>query len=312
MGVIGITGAAGTIGARFCEALTKRGDTPVVGIDLSIPTPAVPGLSFRRMDVRDPRLSELWRETGVKRVVHLAAVFDPIHDPSKMREVNVEGTRNVLAAAERCGAEQILLVGSTAAYGAHPDNPARLTEDRPLRPNRGCRYAIDQLEVERLVADFTAARRGIEVAVLRACAVLGPTVRNFITRTFQQPLVLLPTGTDPELQFIHEDDLLAACLAVLEERHSGTWNLVGTGTLELSDCLARIGNRVLRLPPPILERLTGVLWGLRFPLTEAPSSFLPFLRFPCLADGEKARREIGFSPRYTTAEAFESFLKTFL
>ncbi len=312
MGVVGITGAAGTIGARLCDALAKRGDTPAVGIDLSIPSAPVPGLPFRRMDVRDPRLPELWRETGVKRVVHLAAVFDPIHDLAKMREVNVEGTRNVLAAAERCGAEQILLVGSTAAYGAHPDNPTRLTEDRPLRPNRGCRYAIDQLEVEKMAADFAAAHSGIEVAVLRACAVLGPSVRNFITRTFQQPLVLLPTGTDPELQFIHEDDLLAACLVVLEERHAGTWNLVGSGTVGLSDCLARIGNRVLRLPPPVLEKLAGVLWRLRIPLTEAPASFLPFLRFPCLADGEKARREIGFSPRYSSAEAFESFLKTFL
>jgi UDP-glucose 4-epimerase len=312
MGVVGITGAAGTIGTRLCDALAKSGDTPAVGIDVSIPSAPVPGLPFRRMDVRDPRLPEFWREAGVKRVVHLASVFDPIHDSAKMRDVNVEGTRKVLAAAEQCGVEQILLVGSTAAYGAHPDNPARLTEDHPLRPNRGCRYAMDQLEVEKMVADFAAAHREIKVAILRASAVLGPSVRNFIARTFQQPLVLLPAGTDPELQFIHEEDLLAACLLVLEERHAGTWNLVGIGTVGLSHCLARIGNRVLRLPPPFLERVVGALWRMRIPLAEAPPSFLPFLRFPCLADGEKARREIGFSPRYSAAEAFESFLKTFL
>jgi UDP-glucose 4-epimerase len=312
MGAVAITGAAGYIGTRLCDELAKRGDTAAIGIDVSIPRAPASGLQFRRMDVRDPRLGEFWRETGVTAIAHLASVFDPIHDPEKMRDVNVEGTRNVLAAAEQCGADQILLIGSTAAYGAHPDNPPVLTEDRPLRPNAGCRYAIDQAEVEQMVADFAASHRAIEVAVLRACAVLGPNVRNFIARSFQQPLVMLPAGADPELQFVHEDDLLAACLLILRERHAGTWNLVGEGTLRLSDCLSRIGNRVLRLPAPVLKRVAGALWRLRLPVTEVPPSFLPFLRFPCLAAGERARHQFGFSPRFSTAEAFDSYLKTFL
>lgn len=312
MAVTGITGVSGYIGSRLAAALAGDEDARVIGIDLAPPAHHAERIEFEPMDVRDPRLIERFRQAGVTTIVHLACVFEPVHDREKARDVHVAGTRNVLAAAEACGAGQILFLSSTSAYGAHRDNPPRLREDHAFRPNPLCALAVDQVEMERLMLAFAAGHPGTRVALGRACTVLGPGAGHFIARALQEPFLLLPGGGDPEIQFIHEDDLVAACLLILEGRRAGVWNLVGEGTMRLSECLARLGSRVRRLPPPLAAAIARLAWRLRLPLAALPPGLLPFLAQPCVASGERAVRDLGFTARHGAAETLESYLKTFL
>jgi UDP-glucose 4-epimerase len=310
MTVFGVTGASGPLGMRLCEALCARGTGSIVGVDAAPPRADLAGLEFRTMDIRDPGLITLWRDAAVRSVIHLAAALDPIRGRREMQSLAVDGTRNVLDAASACGAEQILFLSGATVYGAHPDNPPRLTEKHPLRPNPfPC--SADKAEAERLVSEFAAANLQVRVAVLRPAIVIGPHVMDFVARSFQQPLFLLPAGADAELQFLHEDDLVAACLAALDGRRAGTWNLAGRGTMRLSECLARLGTRVISLPPLLLEPALNLSRALRLPFAEAPASVVPFLLHPWLVDPTRAREDLGFTPRHSAAEAFESFLKTF-
>jgi hypothetical protein len=41
---------------------------------------------------------------------------------------------------------------------------------------------------------------------------------------------------------------------------------------------------------------------------EAPGGFIDYARFPCVADGEKAKVELGFAARHSSREALESYL----
>lgn len=310
MTVYGVTGAALSLAGRICEALHVRGAERIVGVDATSPRADLAGFEFHAMDVRDPRLAAIWREAGVRTVIHLAAMLDPIRDRREMRSRVLDGTRNVLKAAKACNAEQILFLSSAAVYGAHPDNPPRLIETRPLHPNPfGC--AANKAEAERVVLEFAAANLKVRVAVLRPAIVLGPRSVDFVARSFQQPRLLLPSGADAELQFLHEDDLLTACVAVLEKGRAGTWNLAGRDSMRLSACLARLGTRPVLLPPPLLRLALALSWALRLPLTEAPPSIVPYLLHPWLVDTKRAAQELGFVPRHSAAEAFESFLKSF-
>lgn len=312
MAVIGITGVSGYVGSRLAAALAADEDTRVVGVDLLGGDRAGDRVEFTRLDVRDPGLIDHFRRSGVTAIVHLACIFDPIHDRGKARDVHVEGTRNVLAAAEACGADQILFLSSTYAYGARPDNPPRLREDHAFRPGARCALAVDQMEMERLMLAFAARRPETRVALGRSCTVLGPGASHFIARALQEPLLLVPGGCDPEIQFIHEDDLVAACLLILREKRAGVWNLVGEGTMRLSEILARLGGRFRRFPRPVLAALSEAAWRLRLTLAAPPPGLLPYLAAPCVASGELAARDLGFVARRGADETLESYLKTYL
>jgi len=223
----------------------------------------------------------------------------------------VESARRLLTAASLAGVEHLLVASSTMAYGAHPDNPPRLSEESPLRGNRRFPHAADAVEVERFVAGFAPRNPGMRVAVIRPCVVLGPHATHFLARMFQQPVLPLPAGADPAWQFIHEDDFATACRLILEGRREGIWNLVGSGMLRLSECAARLGIRGARMPAPLLRPAWWLAWRLGIPFSEAPPAMLPFFRWPWIADGAKAERELGFVPRHGSAEAFDAFLKSF-
>ena len=66
------------------------------------------------------------------------------------------------------------------------------------------------------------------------------------------------------------------------------------------------GRVAFPIPHPIAGAMTAALWMAG--LAEAPPTFLPYLRFLCVADGERAQREMGFRPAYTTREALLDFV----
>ncbi len=311
MTTIAVTGAAGTLGARLCEAMAARGEARVIGIDLVAPRRPAPNVRYFRFDLCDPGLADLLRAQGVRAIAHFAGIFEPVRDRRAAFRASVESTRGLLAAAPIAEVEHLLVASSTMAYGAHPDNPPLLREGDPLRGNCAFAHAADMAEVDRCAAGFAARNPGMPVAVVRPCVVLGPHANHYLARMFQQPVLRLPAGADPAWQFVHEDDVVQACRIILEGRREGTWNLAGEGTIRLSECAARLGIRLTRWPTWALEPAWRIAWRLGVPFSEAPPTMLPFFRWPWIADGSRAARDLGFIPRHGTAEAFQSFLKTF-
>ena len=61
-----------------------------------------------------------------------------------------------------------------------------------------------------------------------------------------------------------------------------------------------------RLPPFLLYPSVQARWLAG--VGDAPSDYLDYLRYLCIADGARAREEMDFRPRYTTQEVMESFV----
>src|SRR5262249_46324528 len=74
------------------------------------------------------------------------------------------------------------------------------------------------------------------------------------------------------------------------------FNIVGDGVLPYSTILAMMGKVPLPLPHFVAYPLSQALWMTQ--IFDAPPNFLDFLRFLCVADGERAKRVLGFRPRY--------------
>jgi UDP-glucose 4-epimerase len=135
---------------------------------------------------------------------------------------------------------------------------------------------------------------------------MGPTIRNFATRFFARPIAPVMMGYDPLLQFVHEQDLVDAFVLAVEGDHPGVYNIVGEGVLPYTTVLAMMGKVPMHMPSFVAYPLSRTLWMTQ--VFDSPPNFLDFLRFLCVADGAKARRELGFRPRWDIKATIHDYL----
>ena len=117
-------------------------------------------------------------------------------------------------------------------------------------------------------------------------------------------------GEDPTMQFIHEDDVARACMMCIEQKTRGVYNLVGKGTVKLSEIWEEIGGTLppIKIPAWFIYPAVNLLWEMGV-LFEAPAGQLDFMRWPWWASGEKMKKEVGFEAKYTSKETVKIFLQ---
>ena len=305
---VAVTGAVGYVGRLLIDRLARESAVErILALDVrQLPASAAKGpVVFERHDVTRP-FGPLLREHGIDALAHLAYVMRPSRDRRAARRVNVDGAASALASCEDAGVGHMLYLSSTSVYGAHVDNPSLLDEDAPPRPPRGFQYSEDKVAAEGLIADFAARRPGFSAAVLRACPALGPSADNFIASAFTKPFLVGTRGHDPQMQLIHEDDLVEAVVRCLLSRVSGTYNLAGDGLIRWSEMARIFDRRVLWMPGPLLRFLVGASWALRLQ-SDSPPSGLDFITYSWAASNERAKRELGIRPRHTSQDAWADF-----
>jgi UDP-glucose 4-epimerase len=223
-----------------------------------------------------------------------------------MKELNVIGTMQLLAACQKSDTvERVVIRSTTAVYGCGPADPAVFTEDTaPSQSLRGG-YAKDAVEVEGYVRGFARRRPDIHVSVLRMAPVLGPTIDNGLTRYLGMPVVPTPLGFDPRLQLLHEDDAVEVLRLATGSNRPGVVNVAGDGVVTLSQLLRRTGRPRIAVPAAALGlvgaavRNSGVI-----DFTAEESRYLHYGR---VVDTARLHTEFGYRPRYDTAAAVTSY-----
>lgn len=308
---LAITGASSFLGMRLAKALAEDGTFPkrILALDIREPAFASERIEYHRVDLTQPTadstLAETFRDQACDTVVHLAFLDRPTKDQSYAHEVEVIGTMHVLNACAQTSVKKIVVASTTAVYGASPKNPNYLTEDSPLGGNKNYRYIRDRIEVENLVRRFRDSHPDTAVTVLRFATILGPTVRNLATDYFRRFVVPTLMGYDPLVQFLHEDDAVHALLSTIRKDCSDSYNIVGRGVLPLSTVISLMGKINVPLVHAAAYPVISALWLVN--AADAPYQHLDYIRYLWVADGQKAKRELGFEPRYSTREAVLGF-----
>ncbi len=223
-----------------------------------------------------------------------------------MKEFNVIGTMQLLAAAQHApGLKALVLKSTTTVYGASSRDPAMFTEEMgPKRvPRSG--FAKDVYEIEGYVRGFARRRPDVRVTVLRAANVIGPHVSSPMTSYFRLPVTPTVAGFDPRLQFLHEKDLTSALTRAVVQNVGGTFNVAGDGIMLLSQALRRLRRPAVPLPGYLVGRLGQVLR--RTGAADFSPEQLGFLTYGRGVDTTRMRTEFGFEPYFTTAGALEDF-----
>ena len=304
-----VTGVSRYLGGRLAALLAADpGISRVIGVDVVAPDVSIPGIEFVRADIRNPVIAKVLGEAGVDTVVHMGVIATPKQagGRSTMKEINVIGTMQLLAACQRTPSVRSLVVKSTASvYGSGPKDPAKFTEDMEPKHAPTSGWAKDSVEVEAYVRGFARRRPDVAVTTLRFANVIGPRVQTALTAFFSLPVVPTVLGYDPRLQFVHEDDLLEAIHVAVRSPRQGTFNIAGDGVLLLSQALRRAGRTSIGVPGPLFPSVGRAL-SPRGLADFSPES-VRYLTYGRALDTRAMRRVLGFQPAYTTEGAFLAF-----
>lgn len=303
---VALTGVRTFLGRSLLKLLEEDDHVRrLVVIDRDSPSHASAKARSYAVDRAQPsapaRIAEILAAENVDTFFHLGFLESPTRNVSWAHELESVGTLHVLNACRERPVRKLVLGSSTALYGPHFDNPNFLAETHPLRGLADVAFLSDKIDAERQVEAYARDHRDASVSVLRFAPLLGPTVDNYVTRWLTSGVVPTLLGYDPLIQFVHEVDALAALKLTLERDVSGVFNIVGDGVLPMSMVLKLLGQRSLPVPHFVAERVLELM--VMAGLADVPAPMLRFLRFLCVADGDKAKRELGFSPGYTSREA---------
>jgi nucleoside-diphosphate-sugar epimerase len=323
---VAVTGPTGTFGFGLVPLLQadERVDQ-IVGIARRPFDPREHGwtkMRYRQGDVRDPAAIEQ-AFAGVDVVVHLAFMITGTADRQTIRAINVEGTMNTFHAAAAAGARRFVYASSVAAYGFHRDNPVGMTEDWPTRGANHLFYAQQKAEIEGLLRDGAAAHASIGLYMLRPPTVLGPHsigAKKFVP-TRLEPLgqllaalalrlpVALPALVPAlPVQFVHEQDVGEALrLCVVAAGPPGAYNITGDGELTALDVARELGLLAIAVPPAPVQAAARLLAAL--PFAHPTVGWVEAICSPPIMNATKAKRELGWNPRYTALETLRDALR---
>lgn len=302
-----ITGATGCVGANLVEAVTRHGWQARALRRKTSSLKALQGLSYDSAigDVTDPD-SLLAAMQGVDVLFHAAAVADYWRTGhERLYHVNVEGTRNVLRAAQSRGVRRVVFTSSVASLGCPPFGQA-LDESATfnLQPAQ-FHYGYSKVLAEQVVTEFVAG--GLDVIVVNPAVVIGPRDVNLISGSIlvEEKRIGIPAYPPGGVCVIDVADVCAAHIAAAERGRVGERYILGGENLWYRDMVATTARVVGRKPARIgLSRGVTLRLAAAVDLLRRAGMSLPAsgdqLRMSAETlwfDSSKARRELGLTTR---------------
>lgn len=314
-----ITGGAGFLGWHLGKSLSDQGWQVTLADILPLNQNHLPAnCRFEIADVRDNALMEqlLTRQNFI---VHAAAAL-PLWKRADIFSTNVDGTRNVCAAALKHGVQRLVMISSTAVYGVPEKHP--IEEDDPLIGVGP--YGKSKIAAEAICREYLA--KGLNVTVLRPKTFLGTGRLGVFEILFDwvhdgRKIPVIGSGKN-RYQLLAVDDLVAAVGFLLTEgkpEYNDVFNIAAREFGMVEEDLfalaefAGSGSRVLATPAGLVKAALRFLEFLRLsPLyqwvydTADKDSFVAI---------DKLTRVLNWTPKYSNAQilikTYDWYLKNY-
>ncbi len=299
-----ITGISGSLGSNLGQKLIYDRNVEVLsGIDIIQPSWDLKSTHFLMMDVRNPIITKLMDGYDIDTVIHLAFPTYPTRNYNRQEDIFLNGTQNVLESSKKTGVKNVIVISNTFAYGALSDNQGPLTETSPLRARKNFSYGYLSARMDETVQAFADSNPDMNITILRPCTVLGPGIDNVFTRRLFAQSSFGVMGADPEVQFLHIDDFVTACITAMKKGSNGVYNIAGDGTVRLSQLSEMAGIRRFPVPSFLISPAVSLARVIKVPGVEYTAGIIPYLQHPFVASNEKARSELGIEYARSSRDA---------
>lgn len=318
-----VTGGSGFVGSRVVRKLVERGEEVRCLVRKSSPRANLEGLSVRLVtgDLQDADSLEQAVQ-GCSVVFHVAADYRLwSKDPQELYRSNVDGTRNLLAAAERASCERIVYCSSVGALGIPKDGtPGTETTPVTLEDMVG-HYKRSKFLAEQEA--LKAAARGVPVVIVNPSTPVGPNdikpteTGRIITRFLNGEM---PAYLDTGLNLVDVDDVAEGHLLAAAKGRIGEKYILGNRNLTLAEILQSLAVLTGK-PAPRARMPYGLVLGIarinefcvgtllrREP--GIPVEGVRMARKKMFFDPSKAVRELGL-PQTPVEEALDRAIRWF-
>lgn len=305
-----VTGACGHLGGTLVRLLERTG-AQVRGLRLpSEQARDRAHVTYYPGDVRDrDSLRPLFQGLADREVVvfHTAAIVDISGEATpQMHDVNVNGTKNILALCREYGVKRLVYVSSVHAI-PEKDGCAVLREVDSFSPQQVTGgYAKTKAEATQAVLD--AAAQGLDAVVVHPSGILGPfdgTGNHLVQLVKEYAGGKLPACVKGGYDFVDVRDVAAGCLAAAEKGRSGQCYILSNRHYEVQEVLAMAktlchGRRLPVLPMWMAQAAEPLLGWVAKVKKQRPlytKYSLYTLRSNDRFDHGKATAELGYRPR---------------
>jgi dihydroflavonol-4-reductase len=299
-----VTGATGFIGWHVARKLLARGDRVRA---LVRPSSKIRELETETVtgDLRDPE--SLGRAvSGCGLVFHVAADYRLwARDAGELFRSNVDGTSNILKAAQRAGVDRVVYTSTVGCIGIPPGRPGDEVVPVSLNEMTGA-YKQSKFRAEQVALEF--AQSGFPVVIVNPTAPVGdhdfkPTPTGKIVLDFLKGA--LPAFVDTGLNLVDVEDTAEGHLLACDRGKPGERYILGCENLTLEQILGRLAAITGRKAPkwriPYAVAYTAGLastgWAnLTGREPRAPLDAVKMARKKMFVSADKAKRELGFEP----------------
>lgn len=307
-----VTGATGHIGNVLVRELAAEG-RPVRALLLNgedaTSLAGIAGVERVEGDVLDP--ASLARAfAGVKTAFHLAGVISILPGRNEwVRRVNIEGTRNVLAAARQAGVERLVYTSSIHAIHRAPHDTI-IDETVPYDPVHAI-SEYDRSKAEATLEVQREAARGLNAVIICPTGVIGPfdfrrsEMGELIWEMMRRRVVFLVNGM---YDFVDVRDVARGLMRAAERGRCGESYILSGHQVSIPSILDLVkkaaGVRPLgvQVPLGLAEMVAPVVpWFAR--LLRRRPLFTPYslatIKSNSAISSAKARCELGYQARST-------------
>lgn len=312
-----VTGASGFLGGFVVERLLRGGHDVSALVRRSSRAERLSemGVEIVRGDLSD-RDSLDRAVDGVETVIHAAATMSGV--AQAFQAGTVEGTRNLLEAAEQANVRRFVHISSIAVLKAKPDKGGAVLEDGPYEedPARLGLYAQSKLDAERAAVEC-AGRGRMEVVILRPGILYGPKGKWVLPRlgfaAGANRFLLVGMGGN-RLPVCYVDNCAHAAVLAAEKADldGGAFNIVDDEAFTQIGYLKRIKKdakprlKIVRIPY-MMWRALGLASGLGLKMLGKANPLAPSHLKACVKrirySNEKAKSVLGWRPETGAEEA---------
>ncbi len=301
--IIGMAGGLANITAKIL--LMKHPEVKITGVDQRSPQAdfsQVENINFNRIRYTRGNFERLFRDNQFDAVYILGRLTHGKSSLEDRLDLNLIETRRILDLSMKFGVQKIIVLSTYHVYGALHDNPAFIQEDHPLRASIKYAELREVVEIDQITTNWLwKNQRKIDTVVLRPATIIGPQIKNTMTRYLLTPYAPVCADFNPMFQFIHEFDMASILVRTLYEVPSGIYNVAPDECISLKEA-----KKVLKLPttpiPSFLLKFSNrvaqaMAWSL-------PRYFIDYIRYSCIIDNTLIKSYLGEDLfRYKTKEA---------